>query len=107
MPPPEATANPGDDPAPGSKSDPVTADFRGEVGVSDDLPTKDMVEKAADVPIVDIDGKEMPFKSLYLPSQDGGGDKKEEQRTLVVFIRHFFCGVSYKCLLLQLISIDP
>lgn len=92
MSPPETTSNAGNDPAPGSKADPATADFCGDVGVSDDLPTKEMIEKAADTPIVDVDGKEMPFKSLYLPSQESGD--QEERRTLVIFIRHFFCGVS-------------
>jgi hypothetical protein len=88
---PEASSAPGNDPAPGSKSDPATADFRGNVGVTDELPSKDIIEKAADIPVVDVDGKEVPFKSLYLPSNDGD---KEERRTLIIFIRHFFCGVS-------------
>ncbi|KAK2764321.1 hypothetical protein FQN54_009013 [Arachnomyces sp. PD_36] len=86
----EVSSVPGNEPAPGSKSDPKTADFSGDVAVSDEVPSKEMIEKAADITIVDTDGKEMPFKSLYTPSGESGD--QGEKRTLVIFIRHFFCG---------------
>lgn len=98
MPSTEVSSTSGNEPAPGSKSDPKTADFQGDVAVNDEVPSKEMIEKAADIPVVDIDGKEMPFKSLYTPSE-GSGDKGQ-RRTLIIFIRHFFCGVSSVPLLL-------
>jgi hypothetical protein len=96
MPPPDESTTPASDPAvaatatgPGSKSDPKTAEFQGDVQVSNELPTKEMIEKAADILVFDTEGKEVLFKSLYLPQNNG-----EERRTLIIFVRHFFCGVS-------------
>ena len=42
------------------------------------------VQEAGELKIKDESGKEVPFKSLY-EGQSG--------RQLIVFIRHFFCGV--------------
>lgn len=59
-----------------------------EEGAESALPTSSTVEKAGNVQIYDVAGKAVPFKSLYAT---GSG---EHQRVMVIFIRHFFCGVS-------------
>lgn len=51
-----------------------------------ELPSKQVLEEAGNITIKDKDGNEIPFKSLYL-------DKPQEERQLIVFVRHFFCGV--------------
>ncbi|KAH9945811.1 AhpC/TSA antioxidant enzyme-domain-containing protein [Epithele typhae] len=50
--------------------------------MSPQLPGAETISKAAQVAVFDSEGKEVPFGSLI------DGDKK----TIVVFIRHFFCG---------------
>lgn len=52
-----------------------------------ELPDPKKVGEAGDVLIKDKDGKDVPFKSLYT-------DKPADERQLIVFIRHFHCGVS-------------
>jgi hypothetical protein len=78
-------------------SDPATQDFQGDIKVSASLPSKSMLEKTADLPVFDVDGKTVPFKSLYW-SEVG-----ENKRVMIIFIRHFFCGV---CIIALLIYYD-
>lgn len=52
-----------------------------------ELPDPKKLSEAGEVLIKDKDGKDVPFKSLYT-------DKPADERQLIVFIRHFFCGVS-------------
>ena len=59
----------------------------GDVEVNNDTPTASDLVKCADFPVLDRNKNSRPFKSLYL----GTG---ATNRTLVLFIRHFFCGVS-------------
>jgi hypothetical protein len=70
-----------------ANSDPATREFDGDIKVSTSLPSKSTLEKIADLPVFDVDGKTVPFKSLYWP----GGN--ETQKVMIIFIRHFFCGV--------------
>lgn len=74
-----------------SDHDHLLAGSRGDddVEVSSELPTKEMIEKAADIPIFDAEGKSIPFENLYRPS-----NPFEKKRVMVIFVRHFFCGVS-------------
>ena len=52
--------------------------------VSQTYPTVTDLKRAAELPVYDIKGNAHPFRSLYAdPSQ----------RHLIIFIRHFFCGV--------------
>lgn len=53
------------------------------------------LEKAGKLPILDKDGRSRSFKSLW--------DRNEptERRNIIVFIRHFFCGVG----LLQVLTL--
>jgi hypothetical protein len=52
------------------------------------LPSDEELEKAGNVSIFDAEGNSRPFKSLYSGSQAIG------EQQLVIFVRHFFCGVS-------------
>lgn len=69
-----------------NEADP-TGDFSGDIQVSKKLPSKADLEKAANLPVLDVSGKPHAFKTL-LPSAD------KLNRVLIIFIRHFFCGVS-------------
>jgi hypothetical protein len=62
-------------------------DFEGTVHVNNDLPTEKDLSKVEDLLILDAQGKSRPFKELY----DASG---VAPRQLIIFIRHFFCGVS-------------
>lgn len=59
-----------------------------EIEVSDTLPTSEELRKAGDIPIFDADGVARPFKSLYQ------GIEHQGQRQMIIFVRHFYCGVS-------------
>lgn len=61
-----------------------TDDFEGDIKVSKKPPLQSDLQKIADLPVLDATGKSHTFKSLY----DG------KRKVLIVFIRHFFCGVS-------------
>lgn len=61
-------------------------DFEGTVHVTNDLPTEKELSKVEDLLILDAQGKSRPFKELY----DASG---VAPRQLIIFIRHFFCGV--------------
>lgn len=64
-----------------------TAEFEGEVNTNNDLPTQQTLQKIQNLPILDADGKSIPFKNLYT-------GPNVARRVLVIFIRHFYCGVS-------------
>lgn len=71
-----------DFPADDDKVNPVN--FAGSVRTNNKLPSQATLRRIADLPVLDREGKAQPFKSLY-EAQPG--------RTLVLFVRHFFCGV--------------
>lgn len=62
-------------------------DFDGQIATNDQIPSDATLAKVADYVLLDKHGKSHTFKSLY-NSPNGA------RRVLVVFIRHFFCGVS-------------
>ena len=64
-----------------------SADFKGDVKVNNNPPTKGDLEKVADLPVLDQNRKKYTFKSLYADNENG------PRRVLIIFIRHFFCGV--------------
>jgi hypothetical protein len=51
-------------------------------------PTADVIKKIEDYTVLDKQGQKLSFKSIY-DGPDSTG------RVLVIFIRHFFCGVSF------------
>ncbi len=63
-----------------------TCDPNGDIDVSSKSPSRSDLAKVADLPVLDAAGKSHTFKSLYAHN--------DRQKTLVIFIRHFFCGVS-------------
>lgn len=63
------------------------AQFDGQLDISDEPPSRDALDTAGDIPIYDSAGGQRPFKSLFARG-DVVGD-----RQLIVFIRHFYCGV--------------
>jgi len=50
---------------------------------SSDIPSKETLKKAASLPVLSADNSSHTFASLYTTTS---------QSTLIVFIRHFFCG---------------
>ena len=62
-------------------------DFQGSVDTNDEPPSPETLRKIQDYVVLDRDGKSHPFKSLYR-------GKHVARRVLVIFVRHFFCGVS-------------
>lgn len=65
-----------------------TGDFAGDIAVNNNPPTRKDLDEVAELPVLDVNGKPHTFKSLY------ESDNNEISRTLIIFIRHFFCGVS-------------
>jgi hypothetical protein len=59
-----------------------------EVPSNDKPPSVDTIRKVENYPILDNKGEKHSFKSIY-DGPDSTG------RVLVIFIRHFFCGVSF------------
>lgn len=59
------------------------------VQVSDELPTRSELERAANIPVLDSDGTSRPFQSLFT------GDEHIGQRQLIIFVRHFYCAVCF------------
>ncbi|KAH0545118.1 hypothetical protein FGG08_000730 [Glutinoglossum americanum] len=77
-----------------------SANFQGDLAVSDDIPTQDILDAAADLMVLGADGASRPFKSLYT----GEG---VASRVLIVFVRHFFCGNCQEYLRTLASSITP
>jgi AhpC/TSA antioxidant enzyme len=50
-------------------------------------PSPSVLDQAADCPIFTSNGEKVSFKSLYW------AELGQRRRTLIIFIRHFFCGV--------------
>ena len=61
------------------------SDAEYEAKVSNKPPSKSELQRVANLPILDASGKSHSFKSLY----------EGKTKVLIVFIRHFFCGVSF------------
>jgi hypothetical protein len=61
--------------------------MRVEIDISDDLPDEETLKEAGDIPIFDSEGNARSFKSLY------DGDMALGEQQLVIFVRHFYCGV--------------
>ena len=93
-----ATATPDQDGAPAKPVDPSTqpaskpegptGEFTGSIKVSQKAPSKSDLAKVAELPLLNSKNESIPFKSLYTSSTN------PETRILIIFIRHFFCGVS-------------
>lgn len=51
------------------------------------IPSEKVLEQIYTLPVQDENKKKMPFKDLITGAKDG------EHRNIVIFVRHFFCGV--------------
>jgi hypothetical protein len=60
-----------------------------ELETPSELCTEKEFEEVGNVPIFDAEGNSRPFKSLYTGNQAIG------EQQLIIFVRHFFCGVSF------------
>jgi hypothetical protein len=83
----EAMAQTETETIPAKNSDPTTQEFRGDLKVNNVLPSRSTLESIADLPVFDVHGNTVPFKSLYW------SDAPCRKRVMIIFIRHFFCGV--------------
>lgn len=63
------------------------ADFQGEVVTNDELPSAETIRRIENYIVLDRHGKTHTFRSLYT-------GRSVARRVLVIFVRHFFCGVS-------------
>lgn len=71
-------------------------DFEGEILTNHELPSAEVLKKVEDYIVLDREGKSHTFKSLY-------SGHNIARRMLVIFVRHFFCGVCQRSLLLLLL----
>ena len=62
-------------------------EFEGEVDSNHDLPTPETIRNIDNHIVLDRDGKSHTFRSLYT-------GRHTARRVLIIFIRHFYCGVS-------------
>ncbi|KAG8526737.1 uncharacterized protein KY384_008166 [Bacidia gigantensis] len=65
------------------------AEVNGDMKTDGKLPTKEELKKLVELDVFDVENKAHKFKTLL--QQDDGSPR----RTLIIFIRHFFCGVSH------------
>jgi len=68
-------------------SDPAGPDgeFSGNIKVSQKPPSQSELRAVDNLPVLDANRKSVTFKSLH--------NSQENRRVLIIFIRHFFCGV--------------
>lgn len=64
-------------------------DFQGEVLSNDELPSPEVISRIGEYIVLDRHGKSHTFKSLYT-------GRNVARRVLLIFVRHFFCGVSFQ-----------
>lgn len=62
-------------------------EFEGTVDVNNDIPSEKDLAKVEDLLVLDAQGQSRPFKELYKAPHVAS-------KQLIIFIRHFFCGVS-------------
>ncbi|KAK0102268.1 hypothetical protein ONS95_005890 [Cadophora gregata] len=63
----------------------ASADFSGEVNTNNNIPSQETLKRVENLPILDQDGRSIPFKNLYT-------GPNVTRRVLVIFVRHFYCG---------------
>lgn len=90
---PDSAVKPASPPAPQTRTSTADndginpLDFQGNVDSNNDLPTPDLIREIDNYVVLDKDRKSHTFRSLYT-------GKHAARRVLVIFVRHFFCGVS-------------
>jgi hypothetical protein len=71
------------------ESDHMFEQFKDQIDISDNLPDAKTMEQVSEIPIFDSEGNSRPFKSIY------SGELAIGEQQMVLFVRHFFCGVSF------------
>lgn len=66
-------------------------DFEGEVMTNNTLPSPELLRKIENIVLLDQHGKSHTFKSIYT-------GPNVARRVLIIFVRHFYCGVGVACL---------
>lgn len=61
-------------------------DFEGEVATDNTIPSAELINKISKFLVLDKHGKSHTFESLYT-------GPNRPRRVLIIFVRHFFCGV--------------
>lgn len=61
-------------------------DFEGELATTNELPSPEKIKQIDDYIVLDKDGRSHTFKTLY-------SGTNVARRVLIIFVRHFFCGV--------------
>lgn len=74
--------------SPATKTEKPTEVCGEEIEVSSKLPSRADLDKVADLPVLDVAGNSHTFKSLH-------SNDDSRRRQMIIFIRHFFCGVSH------------
>lgn len=74
----------------GEDDDVNPPDFQGSVLSNDDLPSPETIRRIGEYAVLDRYGKTHTFKSLYT-------GRNVARRVLIIFVRHFYCGVSPGC----------
>ena len=62
--------------------------------VNDDLPTPAVLAQCDNLPVYDASGTAVSFGSLYKDKGKGKQGDDAPAKVLIIFIRHFYCGVS-------------
>jgi hypothetical protein len=65
----------------------IQEEFQGEVVTNDELPSAETIRRIENYIVLDRHGKTHTFRSLYT-------GRSVARRVLIIFVRHFFCGVS-------------
>ena len=60
----------------------------GDAVVNQELPSKEDLERCGDLPILTSNGQSLRFRGLYTGCSGA-------ERNLIIFVRHFFCGVRH------------
>ena len=68
-------------------ADPAVQERGGNLDVKSTVPSQSVLGTAAELSVFDAHGKAMPFKDLYK------ADPGRTRKVLIIFIRHFLCGV--------------
>ncbi|KAI0134497.1 hypothetical protein BJ170DRAFT_679385 [Xylariales sp. AK1849] len=86
--------------APLKNDDVNPIDFQGDVQTNNDLPSQESLRKLEKYTVLDESGKSHTFQSLYT-------GPNVARRVLIIFIRHFFCGMCQEYLRTLSASITP
>jgi len=78
----------GSNEVPSKNADFGPLEFPKDFDVNDDLSSEETLSKIADYPLLDVDGKQVPFRSVY----EGINEERKNHKVLVIFVRHFYCG---------------